>query len=841
MNRQSPNLEQITDELKQADGNIVIEAGAGTGKTYNLTNRILHQVAEKGVSLDQILAMTFTDYAAAEMRERVYKVISEAIETEKDENKRRHLIRQKRDFSKNYISTFHSFCSRILKYYPDEVAEIPIPKFPGSLNNEPYGQQSFCHLDSGFEVLGTYDEILLKQELLKEFYKIYKHHPPLQAQLNAIRYTVLEQFLEKLGGKEEGDLLKVAGLSAADYLNCLKGLLKDMMARRQSIADQAWQIIQSNLGWFKKPGDIIGWEYFADHCLKKDGPVRKNKMVKEQQEAVEEHLDPLLIEYRKQEKITQPLKDYLKGDEAVLLEELKDYRNNDEFDPNHETWHNLIELADISLRWSTFLRYKRVSKRTLNFDDIIWYIRRLFKEKPYIGRALSTRFRYIMIDEFQDTDEKQWEIIKALASLDTESKVLIVGDIKQAIYGFRGGDVTMMDRARQELQAANSDAYRVVRLSWSFRSNDTIINFVNSLFSHCFNQEEVRKPYMAEAQRLLRPQNKIGREKNHPGQIRIMEGPAAEAAFDPDELNRPARKLYEDESCRLEALRIADFLDQIRQGKQPGYERITKMMKQGISAVGMLFKRRKNQHYYEQALKLYNLPFTVSSGRGFFNRQEIMDCHNLLAFLQDAFDDLSLVGVLRSPFIGLSDAGLLAVRNAMDEPKSKRYSTYWQAIADWKSWGEKALIPPDKLALEMISFLKRLRDKTPYSRVSELLEEAVFETNFLNGYIREPQARQNVIKLMDIVRQLEMSGRGNMFEIVSFLRIQMEEEVVEADAELPDPGIIQLMTIHGSKGLEFPMVILPDMCAYNSQGGNRIYETPLDEQLFGLPVFSYNP
>ncbi|MEX2403246.1 MAG: UvrD-helicase domain-containing protein [Balneolales bacterium] len=839
MNSLYPTLEQITEELKKAEGNIIVEAGAGTGKTYNLTNRILYQVSEKGISLDQILAMTFTDYAAAEMRERVYTVVSEAIETESDENKRRHLIRQKREFSKNYISTFHSFCSRILKYYPDEVAEIPITKFPDSLDNEPYSRQDICYLDAGFEVLGTYDEILLKQELLKEFYKIYKDHPPLQAQLNMMHYTVLEEFLQKLSDKEDDELLRVAGMGPRDYLSCLKGLLKDLKTKQQPVIDRAWQMVQANRRWFKDPDAITGWEAFARTCIIKAGTIRLGKLNKEYKAIAAEELNPLLIEFCDKERFIEPLENYLAGDEDVILEELKGYRNNDEFNANHETWHSLIELADLSLRWSAFLRYKRVSKRTLNFDDIIWFIRRLFKEKPYIAEALSTRFKYIMIDEFQDTDEKQWEIIRALASLNTESKVLIVGDIKQAIYGFRGGDVTMMDRARSEIRAAKPGAYNAFELSWSFRSNDSVINFVNRLFDFSFNHAEERKPYMAEAQKLLRPPNNIGNSKNHPGEIRVFEGPGE--AFGPDELTQPARKLYEDDACRLEALRIADFLDQIRRGEKSGYERISELMKQGQSAVGMLFKRRKNQHYYEQALKLYGLPYTVSSGRGFFNRQEIMDCHNLLAFLQDAFDDLSLVGVLRSPFVGLSDAGLLAVRNTMDDPEGKHYSTYWQAVTDWECWGENALIAPDKLALGMIPFLKSLRDKTPYSRVSDLLEEAVFDTNFLNGFIRDPQARQNAIKLIDIVRQLEMSGRGNMFEIVNFLRIQMEEEVVEADAELPEPGIIQLMTVHGSKGLEFPMVVLPDMCAYNTYGGSRIYETPVDDPLFDLPIFSYNP
>ncbi|MEX0685273.1 MAG: UvrD-helicase domain-containing protein [Balneolales bacterium] len=833
------DLEEITTQLMQAEGNIIVEAGAGTGKTYNLTNRILHQVSEKGIALDQILAMTFTDYAAAEMRERVYKVISEAIEKETDEKKRQHLISQKREFSRNHILTFHSFCSRVLRFYPDEVADIPIPKLPVSLDNQMYGKQEVCFLDSGFEVLGTYDEILLRQELLTEFYKTYKDHPPLQAQLNILRYSVLEEFLQKLSNKDEDELLKVAQMQPEDYLKHLTKLFESLIRDRKALVDQAWQIIVQHKYWFKNAESLTSFQILEKDSLKRNGAVKKQKIVKGYKREVEEYLDPLLCNICEFTSLIKNLEDYLLDKPEKFLYELKNYRDNDSFDPNHETYHSLIELADISLRWSTFLRYKRVLNNTLNFDDIIWYIRRLFKEKPEIAESLGQRFRYIMIDEFQDTDEKQWEIVKALTSHGQEGKVLIVGDIKQAIYGFRGGDVTMMDRAKQDLQIKNSSLLKTFSLAWSFRSNDTVINFVNDLFDFCFNQETDRKPYMAMPQRLLRPGNRIGEGRNYRGEIRVMEGP--DETIMSGDLDPVSKKLIEDDPCWIEALRIADFLHNIRQGRQPGYERITDMMIREQNAVGMLFKRRKNQPLYEQALKLYNLPYTVSSGRGFFNRQEILDCHNLLAFLQDAFDDLSLVGVLRSPFVGLSDAGLLSVRNAMDGHETKHQTTFWQTVVDWEKWGRDAFIPPDRLALSMIAFLKNLRRKTPYTRVSALLEAAVFETNFFNGYIRDPQAEQNVIKLIDVIRQLEGSGRGTVFEIVDFLRIQMEAEVTEADAELPEPGIIQLMTVHGSKGLQFPMVVIPDMCAYNGYGGNQLFETPVDAPLFNLPIFSYNP
>ncbi len=165
----------------------------------------------------------------------------------------------------------------------------------------------------------------------------------------------------------------------------------------------------------------------------------------------------------------------------------------------------MTELADLSLRWSRFLRFQRFSIHKLNFDDIIWLTVTLFRTNPGIALQLRNRFRYVLVDEFQDTDQKQWEIVKNISRWDDGGNLLIVGDMKQAIYRFRGGEVTMMRVAEEELTNLDHQKTNILKLPYSFRSNQKIVSFSNDLFNSCFSDFSDDVKFKAEPQPLQVP------------------------------------------------------------------------------------------------------------------------------------------------------------------------------------------------------------------------------------------------------------------------------------------------------------------------------------------------
>ena len=839
-NNVTTNIEQA---LKSSTGNIILRAGAGTGKTYNLTRRVMNLLTgnldgegkEKPCRVDEILALTFTNDAAGEMRERIYASITEELRSTDDPALRRHLHREKREFGRNFIMTFHAFCQRLLQYYPDEVASLSFPRKPDSDGNNP---DEFAQLEAGFDLLDEYRQSVLQIEWHKQFYRTYKDLDSLHSQLANLGKRHFETIIEKLSVLPDDVLQRISMLSPNDYIERLDQVRKTVTRQTEAAYAPIRGYMEDHADYFKNPSpDPVT---FAATCVTQKKEFRLSQLTNKNQtkDEVKAALDPLIPNLKTWIEIYDSLNQLFDGAEKSLLKRIEEYQENDTFHADISDYHNLVELADVALRWSIFMRYCRVREKLVTFDDVITLTGKLLDAHPEIVTEMQQRFRYILIDEFQDTDERQWKIISKLARLEQGGNLMIVGDQKQAIYRFRGGDVTMIRRVEKELSELDGSPLLELDLSHSFRSNLEVVAFSNDLFQHTFRNYRDEDLFKARAQRLELPPDNLQNKTFPKGLIRLM----GYQKPNQEQLDSDSRvqELTDEKGHMLEALRIARLLDQIRNGQVSGYTDIRQLMNQGEKAVGILLRSRTHQPEMEEALRLYNIPFTVSSGRGFYRCQEIIDAANLLSFLLDSYDNVAVVGVLRSPFVGLSDAGLLALRLAMIHSGSSddRYS-YWQAAQKVMKTGNNRLIPPDQLALAtMVPVLEELRRASKYTRVSEILERVLHESNFWSDAADPEGVRQNLNKLLEIIRTLEFEGQGSLFDIVTFLRTQIEDNADEKEGERPDAGSVQIMTVHGSKGLEFPMVILPDMM---SKGAVRseVYVSPEDAWIDDLPLFAY--
>ena len=772
------------------------------------------------------------------MRERIYASITEELRSTDDPALRRHLHREKREFGRNFITTFHAFCQRLLQYYPDEVASLSFPKTPDSDGNKP---NEFAHLEAGFDLLDEYRQSVLQIEWHKQFYSTFKDLPSLRSQLANLGKRRFETIIEKLSRIIGTDdvLHRISVLSPNDYIERLDHVRKTVAQQTEAAYAPIRGYMEDHAGYFKNPS--LDPVTFATDCVTKSGTFRLSELTNKNQtkDEVKAALDPLIPNLMTWIGVYDSLNKLFDGAEKPLLNRIEEYQKDDTFNADIADYFNLIELADVALRWSLFMRYSRVREKLITFDDVITLTEKLLDVHPEIAAEMQQRFRYILIDEFQDTDERQWNIVSKLARLDQGGNLMIVGDQKQAIYRFRGGDVTMIRRVEKELGKLDGSKLLELDLSHSFRSNQEVVAFSNDLFKHTFRDYREEDMFKARAQRLDLPPDDLQNKAFPEGLIRIM----GYQRPDQEQLDSDSRvqELVDEKGHKLEALRIARLLDQIRNGQASGYDDIRQFMDQGEKAVGVLLRSRTHQAEMEEALRLYNIPFTVSSGRGFYRCQEIIDAANLLSFILDSYDNVAVVGVLRSPFVGLSDAGLLSLRLAMIHSKKNsdgRYS-YWQAAQKMTQADSERLLPPDRLALEtMVPVLEDLRKASKYTRVSEIVERVLHESNFWSDAVDLEGVRQNMNKLLEIVRTLEFEGQGGLFDIVTFLRTQIEDNADEKEGERPDTGSVQIMTVHGSKGLEFPMVILPDMMSKGS-GRSEVYVSPEDAWIDGLPLFSY--
>ncbi len=911
-----PLPDDITQEICRHRGFLILEAGAGTGKTHNLTKRVIHQLVERKVPLERMLALTFTDFAAAEMRSRVYDAINRNIDDSE------HLLTARRRFSRNYISTFHSFCNRILQYFPDELTEISVPDAPPALDRA-YNERS---VDGGLELLGDYDEVLWMMEWRKQFYRKYKAHEGLGRQLARLSVSDFEKFMHKLSGLDEQALEELASLSPEKFPVWLRGVSEPWRKEWDALVRELLDAFATVPHWFTSPDKIPKSMEGLAAIQNKDGKFSKKAFDRnERDDEALAGLDEKSKALAGYETALAALDDYLAR--PGLAVEIAAYPAGEDFDPEHEAYWNMRDLAELGMRWGTLMRYQRFEAGYFNYDDMIWLTHRLFTENPSVAARMRARFDQILVDEFQDTDRLQWEILCKLAFSDgtgsgggasdgekggttgeegggtggeergtsggkeggasggeergtsgDDKELLVVGDVKQAIYGFRGGDVAMMRRVENELSQRGGEpgALPLLRrpLPYSFRSNEAVVTLANRLFRDVFGPQTQAASYEAYHQPLGRPPGNMSRNADAPGEIRVLR---ADGKALGEELKRQAGQIQPDGSSaggpypddttqdgttaagthpagttpsmeaiqlasypvHLEARRIARFLREIYDGRREGYDAIRQKMRNGEKAVGVLYRRRKYMYALEDALREAGLPYTVAKGTSYYMRREVRDAWLLLSFLLDAYDDISLVGLLRSPMVSLSDSGLLAMRVVMDE-RQHDYPNFWSAVSDHGSWSSR-LSDSDRMALEAgVPLLERLRENVPFRRVSELLEEAFFTSGpYLGGSPDDPQVRENLVKLLDVVRNLESSGRGTLFEVTGFLSNRIREEAGDSEAEHAEPAPVQLMTIHGSKGLEFPMVVLPDMYAGDNQGGVQLYLADDDPDSFLWPALAY--
>jgi len=533
----------ITDRIRRHKGYLILEAGAGTGKTHNLTERVIHQLIENRVSLERMLALTFTDFAAAEMRSRIYAAINRNIGASK------HLQATRQRFSHNYISTFHSFCNRILQYFPDEVTEISVPDAPHAFGRPDHER----NVDGALELLSDYDEVLWMMEWRKRFYSKYKDHEALQRQLTRLSVSDFEKFMNELSGVDDKALEELALLSPAEYPGWIGEVSKRWREERDALLRELLDVFASHPEWFASPDKIPRSVEALEAIKNKSGGFAKRAFnrneideatlaeIGEQGDTLFGYHDALVT-----------LDGYLSR--ADLVRELASYPEQENFDPDHEAYWNMRDLAELGLRWGALMRYQRFEAGYFNYDDMIWLTHRLFTDHPAVVAQMRARFDQILVDEFQDTDRRQWEILGKLAFPHGEGslpesgvsfpekdapkkgrQLLIVGDVKQAIYGFRGGDVAMMRRAERELTGRSEGPGAMplmsVELPYSFRSNEAVVNFTNALFRGILGPKAQAASYEAYHQPLRRPSADKARNAEAHGEVRILlaDGKALEA------------------------------------------------------------------------------------------------------------------------------------------------------------------------------------------------------------------------------------------------------------------------------------------------------------------------
>jgi ATP-dependent helicase/nuclease subunit A len=455
----------------------------------------------------------------------------------------------------------------------------------------------------------------------------------------------------------------------------------------------------------------------------------------------------------------------------------------------------------------------------LDFDDLIWGFRKLL-EDPRIRAELAAQFRYIMIDEYQDTDENQFELAQHLTErFSSRNNLTIVGDPKQSIYTFRNADATIFRQTREviaaqdlttlaleesaELQLSPEEERGSISLRESFRMTSGPLAIVNKLFGSVMHSELSSEFGIEEVEYASLVQ---GRTSPIAGSVEWI-SPLVSRVVNNSEETTEENETDEADETQLIALKIWQIVNDTS-GRYSVEDNGT-IRRALHKDIAILLRSRTHLPALEQALRTADIPYTVAKGAGFYGQQEILDISSYLNFLVNPANDVALAAVLRSPFFALSEVDLYQIahhqskhRRALDDP--------WSFWDQFQSYTELNKRPQLVRAVHQLREGLTLAGRTG---AALLIEKIYAQTGIFATLATESNGIQKVVNLEKFLAQArdsDASGFSSLFDFVDRVQYLIDENENESQADIPnDSGAVRIMTVHSAKGLEFPIVIVP--------------------------------
>ena len=749
---------------------VSVTAGPGSGKTTVLVERYLHILRQHKLSIDQIVAITFTNRAANEMRERLRSELNSILRIA-EPSERRHWLSYKRTLDGAVITTIHGFCARLLKEFPIEARVDP----------------QFLLLDEHRAAM-LLDSIV--EEVLSEF--ITKGHVEIsrltlglgRSRLAAALAQLYREVrgkgipLEELARKTAAIHAKEADLhlSLQDLDAAMASFLAVRRTTEKSKANQAdvssaWPRLRELLK------TIPEHDTLADYCHCIDGFRSLRPSLRAPVVDQVKLLDELVWEKELGGRIPRICLDLFAGTYA-------------------------LEIVSVLTRIHERLNEEKYKISALDFDDLETRTIQLL-ELPEVIARVSDRYKFFLVDEFQDTNALQQTLLEklALSRKQKAANLFIVGDRKQSVYGFRGADVDVFREMTSILTAADG---KEIPLRLNFRSQPPLIHFFNLLFARLFRVPDDSS--WDEVKNL----GYVEHENSEPQRETRDEGPLVEFLVSTNPTTE--EDLETDTDSRvLDAIQVA--------------RRINSLMKDNptlkYNDFALLFRAMTNVQIYESTFRRANIPYQTVLGRGFYEREEISDLIQLLRFLDNKTDELALAAVLRSPLCGLSDNALLALRCA---PKIEHGSDPLRAttitrslFAALRQHQSISFISPEEHELldRAAKLIQQLIVRRHHYTIENLLRFAVQESEYMTVIAANFDGAQrlaNVQRLFTLAARFERSGN---YLIRDFVRYVEEFEAIgsrESEGQIDEAAnAVRLMTIHQAKGLEFPIVVIPDL------------------------------
>lgn len=784
------------------DKNILVSAAAGSGKTAVLVERIIGRLTREtpAVDVDRLLVVTYTEAAAAEMKERIGAAIEKALNEQPDNT---HLKKQSALIHTAKITTIHSFCLSVIKEYFHTI-----------------------NLDPGFRIAEEGELKLLKQDVMQEM---------LEARYEEADEQFL-QFVESFATGREDARLEEIILTLYEFAGSYpepEEWLDFCAEAYESGLEEEGPLMRRAVSYIRKcMEDVLGDIQEAKQlCLAGDGPYMYTAAVESDEEIVERILradgyEELFLAFGGANKLTfarlaanrdKTIDEEKTGAVKELRERWKktigSIKDTYFFQEPKEMRTDMQMCRPVAGMLTALVKEfqkafaeKKASRGLIDFRDMEQFALRILTRVENGKRVPSEaaeeyqeQFVEVMIDEYQDSNLIQEAILTSVSRVGRgENNLFMVGDVKQSIYRFRLSRPELFMEKYHTYSTAEEGDCRRIDLHKNFRSRREVLDSANAIFRRIMTEGFGGIAYDDNA--ALYVGASYEEQPGNGTEVLVIEADGEEL-----EGKKTTEELRELEA-RASAARIHRLMEQQKVwDKEAGRFRPMR-----YSDIVILTRSLKGwTDVFARVLAEEGIPAFAGSKEGYFETLEIGWMLDYLRVLDNYRQDIPLTAVLKSPFGGLSNEELAEIRNGW--PQEPFYLAVRKA-ADLER-------VPDRLQEKLREILAQMdgfRERVPYTAIHELLEQIVTETGYRNYVAAMPAGEQrlaNLEMLLNRAKAFESTSYKGLFHFVRYIGQLQKYDVDYGEAGIYDEktNAVRLMSIHKSKGLEFPVVIVAGM------------------------------
>jgi len=782
--------EEQARAIESRNSNLLLAAAAGSGKTAVLVERVINLIIRDGMDIDRLLIVTFTQAAAAEMRERINGAIFAELQKGVPEQQG-HLRRQLSLLNQASISTIHSFCREVVKRF-----------------------HFMLDIDPNFRIADDSESAIIKMDVMDEL---------IESEYELAETEFIE-LVEMFGGsKSDLGLLDLIGRTHAfvqsqpEPEKWLRESAEHFAMSLEEFTHSPWmqEVARQSAGQLEASQDML--RKALTMCEKPGGPAEYVDIILKDIELMEELMRVAETEpgsfYEKLHSLSFPsLKRAGKDTDVYLKEKAQKWRGEGKklagklqkglmAKQPQQYWQDLNAiypymryLTELVLKFAALYQQQKMARNILDFNDLEHFALEILKD-PSAAQEYRQRYQHIFVDEYQDSNLLQESI---LVSICRDNNRFMVGDIKQSIYRFRNADPSLFLEKYLRFSAEEGERDQRIDLGRNFRSRAGILAGINYLFQQIMSRELGEIDYDQKARLYPGLDNDVSEDSEI--ELILVE----KAVNDSEREEELTAELEELSDIAVEARIAASRVKQMagsmiydpRQGewRQADYRDIVILMRAA----------RRWANEFLEVFRAEGIPVYSDSSGGYFEATEVDLILNLLKIIDNRRQDIPLLSVMRSPIGGFDLNELSDLRLGLPR------GSYYQVLEHYTGSCSDMLSQKIRLFLQQ---LDHWREESRLMPVDEFINHLLMDTGYYYYVGSMPGGRQrqaNLEVLVNRARQFQDSSIKGLFNFTRFI-----ENIKSSSSDLDtarvlgeNDNVVRIMSIHKSKGLEFPVVII---------------------------------